>query len=213
MVRETWVQSQVESYQRLKKWYLIFPCLTFSIIRYVSKVIWNNPGKGVAPSPTPRCSSYRKGSLQVALDYYCIAIMISITTYNTNTGGMNEFISFYLQYLMTRGERHKSEKPMLTILYWPHPLRTAHFVVSEISVHLCRLRPKLICFDQTRKTQPRASTVIPQLPVKILKFSGSPLPGMTSTTRSIHSNGHPALFPVWGFIIIDDDFHILSVRA
>ena len=27
------------------------------------------PGNGVAPSPTPWCSSYRKGSLRVTLDY------------------------------------------------------------------------------------------------------------------------------------------------
>ena len=27
------------------------------------------PGKGVVPSPTPQCSSYRKGILQVTLDY------------------------------------------------------------------------------------------------------------------------------------------------
>ena len=27
-------------------------------IRYVSRVKWRNQGKGVAPSPTPRCSSY-----------------------------------------------------------------------------------------------------------------------------------------------------------
>ena len=30
------------------------------------KVKWSNPGKGVVPSPTPRCSRYWKGSLQVA---------------------------------------------------------------------------------------------------------------------------------------------------
>ena len=53
-----WVQSQVESYEDLKKWYLIASCLTLSIIRYVSKVKWSNPEKGVAPSPTPRCCSY-----------------------------------------------------------------------------------------------------------------------------------------------------------
>ena len=34
MARETWVQSQVESYQRLKKWYLMPPY----IIRYGSRV-------------------------------------------------------------------------------------------------------------------------------------------------------------------------------
>ena len=64
-----WVQSQVASYQRLKKWYLMPPCLTLSIIRYGSRVKWSNPGNGVAPSPTPWCSSYRKGSLRVNLDY------------------------------------------------------------------------------------------------------------------------------------------------
>ena len=56
----------------LKKWNLIPPCLTLSIIRYGSRVKWSNPGNGVAPSPTPWCSSYRKGSLRVTLDYICI---------------------------------------------------------------------------------------------------------------------------------------------
>ena len=69
--QETWVQSQVESYQRLKKWYLMLPCSTLSIIRSGSRVKWGNPGKGVAPSPTPWCSSYQKGSLRVTLDYGC----------------------------------------------------------------------------------------------------------------------------------------------
>ena len=40
------------------KWYLILPCLTLSNITYVSRVKWSNPEKGVAPSPTPQCSSY-----------------------------------------------------------------------------------------------------------------------------------------------------------
>ena len=60
MARETWVQSQVESYQRLKKWYLMPPCLTLSIIRYGSRIKWSNPEKGVAPSTTPRCSKLSK---------------------------------------------------------------------------------------------------------------------------------------------------------
>ena len=54
---------------RLKKWYLIPSCLALSIIRYGSRVKWTNPGKGVATSPATRCSSYRKGSLRVTLDY------------------------------------------------------------------------------------------------------------------------------------------------
>ena len=60
MARETGVQSQIESYQRLKKWYLMEPCLTLSIIRYRSRVKRSYPRKEVAPFPTPRCSSYWK---------------------------------------------------------------------------------------------------------------------------------------------------------
>ena len=70
MVREIRDQSQVESYQKLKKWYLVRLCLTLSIIRYGSRVTWSDLGNWVAPSPTPRCSSYWKGSLQVTLDNF-----------------------------------------------------------------------------------------------------------------------------------------------
>ena len=85
---ETGVQSQVESYQRLKKWYLIPTYLSFRIIRYVSRVKWSNPGMGVVPSPTPWCSSYWKGSLQVAFTtvadftYMIIKYMIIIWQLN-----------------------------------------------------------------------------------------------------------------------------------
>ena len=58
MVWETRVQSKVKSYQRLKKWYLISPGLTLSVIRYVSRVKWSNPRKVFAPFLTPQCSSY-----------------------------------------------------------------------------------------------------------------------------------------------------------
>ena len=52
MVRKTWVQSQVASYQRLLKWYMMPLYFTLSNIRYVSRVKWSNPGKGVAPPYT-----------------------------------------------------------------------------------------------------------------------------------------------------------------
>ena len=66
---EAEVQSEVESYQRLEKWYLIPPCLTLSITRYVSRVKWSNPGKGIAPYPTPQWNNYWKGSLWVTFNY------------------------------------------------------------------------------------------------------------------------------------------------
>ena len=53
------------------KWYLIPPCLTLSNLRYVLRVKWSNPGKEVAPFPTPRCSSCWKGSLLVTLNFSC----------------------------------------------------------------------------------------------------------------------------------------------
>ena len=75
---ETGVQSQVPSYQRLKKWYLIPHCLTLNIIRYGSRVKWSNLGKGVEPCLTPRCSSILKGSLLVKLKYSCLLYYIYI---------------------------------------------------------------------------------------------------------------------------------------
>ena len=73
MARETWVQSQVKSYQRLKKWYLMPPGLTLSIIRYGSRVKWSNPGKGIVPTPTPWCrgGALSKKGLRITLDYGC----------------------------------------------------------------------------------------------------------------------------------------------
>ena len=74
--------ARVQSQVKFKKWYLMLPYLTLCIIRYGSRVKWSNPGKVVALSPAPWCSSYRKGSLWVTLDYghqlYFIYIYIYI---------------------------------------------------------------------------------------------------------------------------------------
>ena len=67
-VRETEIQSQVEWYQKLKKWYLMLLRITLIIIGYGSR-LWSNPRRGVALSSTHRCVSYFKGSLRIALDY------------------------------------------------------------------------------------------------------------------------------------------------
>ena len=92
-----------------------------------------------------------------------------------------------------------------------------HRLVLCREVRLPNSRPKLICFhirsdlkNPTARFNGRTSTTCL---FKILKFSGPSLPGTPSTTQSIHSNGCLALFPVWRFIITDDDCHILSVRA
>ena len=54
---------------KTQKMVLELPCLKPSIIRYGSRVKLVNPGKGVASSPTPWCSSYRKVSFRDILDY------------------------------------------------------------------------------------------------------------------------------------------------
>ena len=54
---------------KTQKWYLMWPCLTLSIIRYGSCVKWSNPGKGIAPPPMTWCSSQWKWSLRVTFQY------------------------------------------------------------------------------------------------------------------------------------------------
>ena len=93
MNRETWVQFQVASHQRLLKWYLIPPSFTLSSKRYVSRVKWSHPGKGVVPSPTPRCSSYWKGSLLVTLNYGR-QLILSDHSNSLSRNGFNSYTDF-----------------------------------------------------------------------------------------------------------------------
>ena len=53
---------------KTKKWYLIPPMLNTQNDQVQIKRKWSNPGKRVAPSLTPQCSTYSKGSLRIALD-------------------------------------------------------------------------------------------------------------------------------------------------
>ena len=59
------IQSRVNP--KTKK--IVLDAFLLNTQHYKVRVKWSNPGKGVAPSPTPWCSSYRKGSLRVTLDY------------------------------------------------------------------------------------------------------------------------------------------------
>ena len=55
------IPAMLRSYRVIpttKKWYLMSPCSTLSIIKYGSRVKWTNLGKEVQSFPIPRCSSY-----------------------------------------------------------------------------------------------------------------------------------------------------------
>ena len=68
--RETWVQSQVESYQRGQK--IVLDAFLLNTQHYKVRIkdkvgqFWE-----MSSPPTPWRSSYRKGSLRVTLDYGC----------------------------------------------------------------------------------------------------------------------------------------------
>ena len=67
MVWETWVQSLVESYLSLKRWYLIPPCLALSIIRYGSRVSESIQGKEWHPSLHFSVVAIEKGAFGLPL--------------------------------------------------------------------------------------------------------------------------------------------------
>ena len=98
------------SHTKDSKWYLIPPCLTLSIIRYVSRVKWSNPEKGVAPSPTPLCSSYWKGSFRVGLDYgrQLYFSFSALVVFKIFMGGT---LFYFVEHYMNNTETYQKEKP------------------------------------------------------------------------------------------------------
>ena len=109
MVRETGFQSQVESYQKLKNWYLMPPCLALSIITLESRVKWSNHGNGLAPLPTPRWSSYWKGGPRVTLDlgrqvYFTFFAKLRaigyVTDFKHNTGMYFSLFSSHVMFCL-----------------------------------------------------------------------------------------------------------------
>ena len=159
MARETGVQFQVESCQRLKKWYLMPPCLTPSIIRYWSRVKWSNPGKGVAPSPTSRCSSYREGSLWVfgvrgneradsaaksALDLTPDKSRISFTDLKPT---INKFLHTKWQQQWSNNIHNKLFQIQPTLGEWRSPSRKSRrkqVVISRLRIGYTRLTHSFI---------------------------------------------------------------------
>ena len=163
----------------------------------------SNPGKGVAPSPTPWCSSFWKVSLRVTLDYsrqlyllFTRQIHIQIQS-KTNTGELLFLVRMHLSTSdfgsSTRGERHNSNYADHTI--WPYKC-AVHLVVFKISVGRDPKNPttssvvKIQLSTQWQSTQLSASMVQCQLPNRLffknLKFSEPSIPGITSSTLHPH---------------------------
>ena len=113
MVQETGIQSQVESYQKLKKRYLIYPCLTLSIIRYVSRVKWSNPRKGVRLFATPRRSRYWKGIFRVALDYGHQIYLLFFHLFE-----YNRLLFYYFFLLINSLSYHNNFSDITSILFY-----------------------------------------------------------------------------------------------
>ena len=87
VAREVGVQSQVESYQRLKTSYLIHPFLALSIIKYVSRVKWINLGKRMELSLQIGVVTVEKTS------FGSLSTMVVSNLYTTN---VNLYIYIYI---------------------------------------------------------------------------------------------------------------------
>ena len=123
---------------------MALPCLTLSNIKYVSRIKWSNPRKGVAPSPTPWCCSYWKGSLLVALDNGCqltiyIYIYIYISWIDFEAEDLGN-IKFFFYLTLQEGSLALAENQStvfsvrcrihIYIYIYCHP-QTNYFVVSQ----------------------------------------------------------------------------------
>ena len=112
---------------------MIPPCLTLSNIRYVSRVKWRNPGKGVSPCRTPRCSSYWKGSPLVPLKYgrqLSFTILLGVKS------------SVVCERQAHRGRRRQTGILTHNFFSWPN-----HAVLSS--------KPYVISSDETYSNGPR----------------------------------------------------------
>ena len=128
------------------------------------------------------------------MSVHCILIKISIATViqiqvASVVSVTNGFINFWLHSLATRGERQFLKAYANHTMLNP-PLRAVHLVLFKISAGR---NPK----NSTAHLNGRKLNYI---------FSKSSGPSLLV----IHT---PALFPVWGFIITDNDCGILSTQA
>ena len=108
MVRETCIQYQVESYQRLLKQYLGPLCLTLSSIRYISRVKWSYPWKRTSalPNTLKREPSVALNNAQYVCNTYiyiyiyirvCVCVCVSVCV----LGNLIYSIYALVDYLMS----------------------------------------------------------------------------------------------------------------
>ena len=104
------------------KWHLIHPCLTLSNIRYVSKVNWSNPGKGVVASPTPRCSTNWKWAFCSPSTTVAKFIYIYIYIYIYIWCAFNKVPDFFVQAFRMVVDSRKLSMLLLYILWDDLPI-------------------------------------------------------------------------------------------
>ena len=152
IVQETRVQSYAKSYQKHKKWYLMPPCLTLSSIRWGSRVKWSNPGNGVAPSSSPWCGSYWKGSLQVILDYshqlYLYGVQLLFLLYNNHSFSCCYIVliinSVLLRYIhITAAWRYKRQMVRSFSLFGSASSQMTSCILTH--AHTCKCNQNLPC--------------------------------------------------------------------
>ena len=89
--------------------------------------------EGVAPSPTHWCSSYRKGSLRVTLDYgRQLYLLIYIYIYIYICGAFNKFPDFFVQEFKIVIDYWKFSMLLLYILWDDWPI----FMISHLNEQL-----------------------------------------------------------------------------
>ena len=139
----------------------------------------------------------------------CILIMISIIIIiqiliqaDSVVSDTNRFINFWLQSL--RHEERDTNHKSLCSPYYVDSTPNARRILWCLRSLLVETQTDLIWSDLKKSTAHFNGRTQLICFFYFLKFSGTSVPDTTSSTDSIHSNGPPAPFPVWGFIMTDD---------
>ena len=124
------------------------------------------------------------------LNYNSNTIHVHMRNTYTNTGGLccfryEWFINFWLRSMATRGPETQFLKVFANHTTLTLAQRAAHVVMSKISVGRDPKNPTT-SFNGQNPTLPPQWSNLNSFFFKILQFSGSSLPGMTSSTLQPH---------------------------